>query len=52
MNEIYFILLAVFGLLVYAFAPAKLSEVGRIIFFCAFLALCMQGAPHFIHAGR
>ena len=47
------LILAVLGLLVYAFASnGKLSEVGRIVFFCAFLALCFGAAPHVPRIGR
>jgi hypothetical protein len=39
------LVLAVIGLLVYAFAAnPKASEVGRLVFACAFLALCLDAA--------
>lgn len=38
------LILAVVGLLMYAFSPSKLQEVGRIMFFCALLALCLGAA--------
>jgi hypothetical protein len=34
------LVLMLIGLLIYAFTAGKLSEVGRIMFFCALLALC------------
>jgi hypothetical protein len=37
------LVLMLVGLLIYAFAQGKLSEVGRIMFFCALLALCFGG---------
>lgn len=41
------LILAVLGLLLYAFASnGKLAEVGRLIFACALLALCFGAAPH------
>jgi len=40
------IVLAVLGLLLYAFTNGKPSEVGRLVFACAFLALCLGAAPH------
>lgn len=40
------IVMAVLGVLLYAFTNGKLSEVGRIVFFCALLALCFGAAPH------
>lgn len=43
---IYFVALAVFGLLLHALATGKASEIGRIVFFCVFLALCLQIMPH------
>jgi hypothetical protein len=33
------ILAAVVGVLMYALLPGKLSRIGEIVFFCAFLAL-------------
>ena len=39
------------GLLLHALATGKASEVGRIIFFCVFLAVCLQVAPH-LHSLR
>lgn len=38
------IVLAVIGLLIYALAEGKASEIGRMVFFCAFLAICFGGS--------
>ncbi len=47
------LILAILGLLVYAFASnGKLAEVGRLVFFCAFLALCFGASPHIGRIGR
>lgn len=37
------LVLALVGLLLYAFTDGKLSETGRLIFFAATLALCLGG---------
>lgn len=37
------LILALLGLLLFAFADGKASEVGRLIFFAAALALCLGG---------
>jgi Na+/phosphate symporter len=39
------LVLMLIGLLMFAFAQSKLSEVGRIIFFCALLAICFGHMP-------
>jgi hypothetical protein len=47
------LILAILGLLLYAFASnGKLAEVGRIVFFCATLALCFGASPHVPRLGR
>lgn len=38
------LVLALIGLLLYAFTEGKLSEVGRLLFFAAALALCFGGS--------
>lgn len=39
------LVLMLIGLLIYAFAAGKPMEVGRIIFFCALLAICFGHWP-------
>lgn len=38
------LVLAVIGLLMYALTTGKISEIGRIIFFCALLGVCLEGS--------
>lgn len=40
------LVIAVIGLLMFFFAPGKWSEVGKLIFFCAFLAFCLPQGTH------
>lgn len=47
------LILAILGLLVYAFASnGKLAEVGRLVFACAILALFFGATPHIPRIGR
>lgn len=48
--SIYFsLLVAVIGLLVYAFAVnPKAQEIGRVSFFCGLLVFLFQGVPHIV----
>jgi len=39
------ILVLVVGLVLYLATSGKASELGRILFFCALLALCLTAAP-------
>jgi Na+/phosphate symporter len=43
------ILVLVVGLVLYLVTQNKASEVGRILFFCALLALCLTAAPSAVH---
>jgi hypothetical protein len=51
-------LLVLVGLLLYSTNYPKPSEIGRIVFFCALLALCLDAArgvgaiEHLQHLGR
>lgn len=36
------LILAVVGLLVYAFANGKAAEIGRLVFACAMLVICFE----------
>lgn len=38
------LVLAVIGLLMYALTNGKISEIGRIIFACALLGICLGGS--------
>lgn len=42
------LIVCVVGLLTWALAKGITSEIGRIIFTCAFLALCFGQAPRFL----
>lgn len=44
--DLFLLVLMVIGLLLYGFTNGKSSEIGRLMFACAFLALCMRGVPH------
>lgn len=45
------LVLAVIGLLIYAFANGKPAEIGRLVFFAALLALCIEW-PHVAAVAR
>ncbi len=48
MLNVSLLVLALVGLALYVLGSGKLSEVGRIMFFCALLAICVEGWPHAI----
>lgn len=39
------VIVALVGLLLWMLAPGKAAELGRVLFFCAFLAICFGAAP-------
>lgn len=43
------LILAIIGLLVYMLPTGNFKEIGRIVFFCAFLAICFGEAPKALH---
>lgn len=45
------VVLCILGLLVYVMATnPKAAEIGRLVFFAAFLALCLGAGPHLLRA--
>lgn len=40
------LVLCIIGLLTYALAKDKVAEIGKVVFFCALLALCFGQATH------
>jgi hypothetical protein len=39
------VIVALLGLLLWVAAPGKAGDIGRVLFMCAFLAICFGASP-------